>query len=279
MALKTFKPTTPGQRQLVLVDRTTLYRGKPVKTLTEGKISSGGRNNNGRITVRFRGGGHKKALRLVDFKRRKFDQPAKVERIEYDPNRTGFIALIKYDDGELAYILAPQLLGDCDTVVSGEHVDVKPGNAMPLGNMPIGTIVHNVELKIGKGGQLARSAGTYTQIVGRDQDYVILRLNSGEQRLVHGRCMATVGAVSNPDNMNVSIGKAGRKRWMGRRPHNRGVAMNPVDHPHGGGEGRTSGGRHPVTPWGFPTKGKKTRNNKSTNKFIVSSRHARKKKG
>jgi large subunit ribosomal protein L2 len=279
MALKTFKPTTPGQRQLVLVDRTTLYRGKPVKTLTEGKISSGGRNNNGRITVRFRGGGHKKALRLVDFKRRKFDQPAKVERIEYDPNRTGFIALIKYEDGELAYILAPQRLGEGDIVVSGEHVDVKPGNAMPLGNMPVGTIVHNVELKIGKGGQLARSAGTYTQIVGRDQDYVILRLNSGEQRLVHGRCMATVGAVSNPDNMNVSIGKAGRNRWMGRRPHNRGVAMNPVDHPHGGGEGRTSGGRHPVTPWGFPTKGKKTRNNKSTNKFIVSSRHARKKKG
>ena len=280
MALKTFKPTTPGQRQLVLVDRTTLYRGKPVKTLTEGKISSGGRNNNGRITVRFRGGGHKKALRLVDFKRRKFDQPAKVERIEYDPNRTGFIALIKYEDGELAYILAPQRLGEGDTVVSGEHVDVKPGNAMPLGNMPIGTIVHNVELKIGKGGQLARSAGTYTQIVGRDQDYVILRLNSGEQRLVHGRCMATVGAVSNPDNMNVSIGKAGRKRWMGRRPHNRGVAMNPVDHqPHRGGEGSTSGGRHQVTPWGLPTKGKKTRNNKSTNKFIVSSRHARKKKG
>src|SRR6478752_3652267 len=278
MALKTFKPTTPGQRQLVLVDRTTLYRGKPVKTLTEGKISSGGRNNNGRITVRFRGGGHKKALRLVDFKRRKFDQPAKVERIEYDPNRTGFIALIKYEDGELAYILAPQRLGDGDTVVSGEHVDVKPGNAMPLGNMPIGTIVHNVELKIGKGGQLARSAGTYTQIVGRDQDYVILRLNSGEQRLVHGRCMATVGAVSNPDNMNESIGKAGRTRWMGRRPHNRGVSMNPVDHPHGGGEGRTSGGRHPVTPWGFPTKGKKTRNNKSTSKFIISSRHARKKK-
>jgi large subunit ribosomal protein L2 len=279
MALKSFKPTTPGQRQLVLVDRSALYQGKPVKRLTEGKSSSGGRNNNGRITVRFRGGGHKKALRLVDFKRQKFDKPAKVERIEYDPNRTGFIALIKYEDGELAYILAPQRLGEGDTVVAGEHVDVKPGNAMPLGNMPIGTIVHNVELKIGKGGQLARSAGTYTQIVGRDQDYVILRLNSGEQRLVHGRCMATVGAVSNPDNMNVSIGKAGRTRWMGRRPHNRGVAMNPVDHPHGGGEGRTSGGRHPVTPWGFPTKGKKTRNNKSTNKFIVSSRHARKKKG
>ena len=275
MALKTFKPTTPGQRQLVLVDRTTLYRGKPVKTLTEGKISSGGRNNNGRITVRFRGGGHKKALRLVDFKRRKFDQPAKVERIEYDPNRTGFIALIKYDDGELAYILAPQRLGEGDIVVSGEHVDVKPGNAMPLGNMPVGTIVHNVELKIGKGGQLARSAGTYTQIVGRDQDYVILRLNSGEQRLVHGRCMATVGAVSNPDNMNVSIGKAGRKRWMGWRGHVRGETMNPVDHPLGG---RTRGGRHPVTPWGKPTKGMKTRKNKRTAKFIMASRHARKQK-
>jgi large subunit ribosomal protein L2 len=278
MALRTYKPTTPGQRQLVLVDRSTLYKGAPIKALTKGKISSGGRNANGRITVRFRGGGHKKALRTVDFKRRKFDQPARVERIEYDPNRTGFIALIKYPDGELSYILAPQRLAEGDTIVSGEHVDVKPGNAMPVGNMPVGTIVHNVELKIGKGGQLARSAGTYTQIVGRDGEYVILRLNSGEQRLVHGRCLATVGAVSNPDNMNVSIGKAGRTRWMGWRPHNRGVSMNPVDHPHGGGEGRTSGGRHPVTPWGFPTKGKKTRNNKRTNTFIIASRHARKKK-
>ena len=214
----------------------------------------------------------------MDFKRRKFDQPATVERIEYDPNRTGFIALIKYADGELNYILAPQRLAQGDTVVSGEYVDVKPGNAMPLGNMPVGTIVHNVEMKIGKGGQLARSAGTYTQIVGRDQEYVIMRLNSGEQRLIHGRCMATVGAVSNPDNMNVSIGKAGRTRWMGWRPHNRGVAMNPVDHPLGGGEGRSSGGRHPVTPWGKPTKGKKTRVNKRTTKFIIASRHARKKK-
>jgi large subunit ribosomal protein L2 len=278
MALKTFKPTTPGQRQLVIVDRSGLYKGTPVKALTVGKTGTGGRNNNGRITVRFRGGGHKKALRTVDFKRRKLDQPARVERIEYDPNRTGFIALVKYDDGELSYILAPQRLSEGDVVVSGEHVDVKPGNAMPLGNMPVGTIVHNIELKIGKGGQLARSAGSYAQIVGRDGEYVILRLNSTEQRLVHGRCMATVGAVSNPDHMNISIGKAGRKRWLGRRPHNRGVAMNPVDHPHGGGEGRTSGGRHPVTPWGFPTKGKKTRKNKSTTKFIVSSRHARKKK-
>ena len=278
MALRTYKPTTPGQRQLVLVDRSALYKGDPVKALTEGKNSTGGRNNNGRITSRFRGGGHKKALRVVDFKRRKLDAPATVERLEYDPNRTAFIALVKYADGELAYILAPQRLAVGDIVVAGEHVDVKPGNAMPLANIPVGTIVHNVELKIGKGGQIARSAGTYAQIVGRDGEYVILRLNSGEQRLVHGRCMGSIGAVSNPDRMNVSIGKAGRTRWMGRRPHNRGVTMNPVDHPHGGGEGRTSGGRHPVTPWGFPTKGKKTRKNKSTTKFIVSSRHARKKK-
>src|ERR1700716_2531290 len=277
MALKTYKPTPPGQRQLVLVDRSGLYKGKPLKALTEGKISTGGRNNNGRITTRFRGGGHKKAYRVVDFRRAKH-QPAVVERIEYDPNRTGFIALIKYEDGELAYILAPQRLSQGDTVVSGEHADVKPGNAMPVGNVPIGTIVHNIEIKIGKGGQIARSAGTYAQIVGRDGDYVILRLNSAEQRLVHGRCMATIGAVSNPDNMNISIGKAGRQRWMGRMPHNRGVSMNPIDHPHGGGEGRTSGGRHPVTPWGFPTKGKKTRKNKSTTKFIIASRHARKKK-
>ena len=278
MALKTFNPVTPSQRQLVIVDRSGLHRGAPVKTLTEGKHSSGGRNNNGRTTVRFRGGGHKKTYRIVDFKRRRLDAPATVDRIEYDPNRTAFIALIKYPDGEQAYILAPQRLSAGDSVVAGEYVDVKPGNAMPLGNIPIGTIVHNIELKIGKGGQIARSAGTYAQIVGRDGDYVIMRLNSGEQRLVNGRCMGTVGAVSNPDNMNISIGKAGRKRWMGRRPHNRGVTMNPIDHPHGGGEGRTSGGRHPVTPWGFPTKGKKTRKNKSTTKFIVSSRHARKNK-
>ena len=276
MALKTFKPTTPSQRQLVIVDRSSLYSGKPVKALVEGQISTGGRNNLGRITSRFRGGGHKQAYRKIDFKRTK-TEPAKVERIEYDPNRTGFIALIKYSDGEQAYILAPQRLSVGDTIVAGEAVDIKPGNAMPLGGMPVGTIVHNVELKIGKGGQIARSAGTYAQIVGRDQDYVILRMSSTEQRLVHGRCMATVGAVSNPDNMNISIGKAGRKRWLGRRPHNRGVTMNPIDHPHGGGEGRTSGGRHPVTPWGFPTKGKKTRKNKSTNKFIMLSRHKRKK--
>jgi len=278
MALRTYNPKTPGTRQLVLVDRSTLYKGKPLKALTEGKNQTGGRNSNGRITVRFRGGGHKQSYRTVDFKRTRHDAEATVERSEYDPNRTSFIALIKYADGERAYILAPQRLAVGDVVIAGSHVDVKPGNAMPLGNMPVGSIVHNIELKIGKGGQLARSAGTYAQLVGRDGEYVIVRLNSGEQRLVHGRCMATVGAVSNPDHMNISIGKAGRVRWMGRRPHNRGVSMNPVDHPLGGGEGRSSGGRHPVTPWGFPTKGKKTRRNKSTTKFIMLSRHARKKK-
>ncbi|MEW6258127.1 MAG: 50S ribosomal protein L2 [Pseudomonadota bacterium] len=277
MALKHFKPVTPSLRQLVIVDRSGLYKGKPVKTLTEGKSASGGRNNNGRITVRFRGGGHKQAYRLVDFKRAKRGVSAVVERIEYDPNRSAFIALIKYQDGDLAYILAPQRLAVGDSVIAGDQVDVKPGNAGPLSSLPVGTIVHNVELKIGKGGQIARSAGAYAQIVGRDQGYVIVRLNSGEQRLVHGACYATVGAVSNPDHMNISLGKAGRSRWLGRKPHNRGVTMNPVDHPHGGGEGRTSGGRHPVTPWGFPTKGKKTRNNKATDKFIVTSRHKRKK--
>lgn len=278
MALKTFKPTTPGQRQLVLVDRAHLYKGKPVKTLTEGLTKSGGRNNSGRLTARRRGGGHKRAYRMVDFKRTKFDMVATVERLEYDPNRSAFIALVKYEDGELSYILAPQRLGVGDQVVSGKQVDVKPGNAMPLASVPVGTIVHNVELKQGKGGQIARAAGTYAQLVGRDGPYAIIRLNSGEQRLVRGECMATVGAVSNPDNSNQSIGKAGRNRWKGWRPSVRGVAMNPVDHPHGGGEGRTSGGRHPVTPWGKPTKGKKTRRNKATNKFIVRSRHLRKKK-
>ncbi|HVV62875.1 MAG TPA: 50S ribosomal protein L2 [Pseudolabrys sp.] len=274
MALKTYNPTTPSQRHLVIVDRAALYKGAPVKALTEGKNSTGGRNSNGRTTSRFRGGGHKKAYRKVDFKRTKMDVPATVERLEYDPNRTGFIALIKYQDGELSYILAPQRLGPGDSVIAAENADVKPGNAMPIANIPVGTIVHNIELKIGKGGQIARSAGSYAQIVGRDGAYVILRLNSGEQRLVNGRCMATIGAVSNPDNMNTTVGKAGRKRWMGRRPHNRGITMNPVDHPHGG---RTNGGKQWTTPWGFPTKGKKTRKNKRTNKFIVVSRHARKK--
>jgi large subunit ribosomal protein L2 len=275
MALKTYNPTTPSQRQLVTVDRSALHKGAPVKTLTEGKSSSGGRNNYGRITSRFRGGGHKRAYRKVDFRRTKKDVPATVERLEYDPNRTGFIALIKYQDGELAYILAPQRLGPGDQVVASEHADVKPGNAMPLANIPVGTIVHNVELKIGKGGQIARSAGSYAQIVGRDGEYVILRLNSTEQRLVNGRCLATIGAVSNPDNMNITVGKAGRSRWKGRMPHNRGIVMNPVDHPHGG---RTKGGKHWTTPWGQPTKGMKTRKNKRTKRFIIASRHDRKKK-
>ncbi len=276
MAMKTYNPITPGLRQLSLVDRSRLWKGKPEKALTVGLNKKGGRNNLGRMTARRRGGGHKRAYRIVDFKRQKFDVPAKVERLEYDPNRSAFIALIRYEDGERAYILAPQRLAEGDTVISGQQVDVKPGNAMPLRSIPVGTIVHNVELKIGRGGQIARAAGAYVQLVGRDQGYAILRLNSGEQRLVHGNCMATVGAVSNPDHGNVSLGKAGRSRWLGKRPSVRGVAMNPIDHPHGGGEGRSSGGRHPVTPWGKPTKGKRTRSNKATSKYILRSRHARK---
>src|SRR5262245_25577346 len=274
MALKSYKPVTPSLRQLVLVDRSGLHKGKPVKALTEGKRNTGGRNNHGHITGPHRGGGHKRRYRLVDFKRRKFDKPATVERLEYDPNRTAFLALIKYTDGEQAYILAPQRLKAGDQVVSGERVDIKPGNAMPLANMPVGTIVHNVEMKPGKGGQIARSAGTYCQLVGKDAGYAQLKLSSGEVRMVRGECLATVGAVSNPDQQNVNYGKAGRMRWLGRKPVNRGVAMNPIDHPHGGGEGRTSGGRHPVTPWGKPTKGKKTRSNKATDRFIVRRRHA-----
>jgi large subunit ribosomal protein L2 len=271
MALKQYKPTTPGQRQLVLIDRKGLHKGDPVKSLTEGQHRHGGRNNTGRVTVRWQGGGHKQRYRLVDFKRKK-DIAAKVERLEYDPNRTAFIALIKYKDGELSYILAPQRLAVGDTVISGAKVDVKPGNAMPLSAMPVGTIVHNIEMKPGKGGQIARSAGTYAQYLGRDGAYALLRLNSGEVRKVQLVCMATVGAVSNPDHMNEVIGKAGRNVWKGKRPHVRGTAMNPVDHPHGGGEGRTKGGRHPVTPWGKGTKGNKTRTNKRTTQFIVRTR-------
>jgi large subunit ribosomal protein L2 len=273
MALKSYKPTTPGQRQLVLVDRSELWKGKPVKALTEGLRQQGGRNNTGRITQRWRGGGHKRRYRIVDFKRTKTGMPAEVVRLEYDPNRSGFIALVRYEDGELSYILAPQRLKAGDRVVSGDRVDVKPGNAMPMRSIPVGTIIHNVEMKPGKGGQLARSAGTYAQLVGRDAGYALLRLSSGEVRMVRAECMATIGAVSNPDRQNVSIGKAGRNRWLGRRPSVRGVAMNPIDHPHGGGEGRTSGGRHPVTPWGKPTKGKKTRHNKATDRLIVRRRH------
>jgi large subunit ribosomal protein L2 len=269
MALKTYKPTTPGQRQLVTVDRSELWKGRPIKALTEGKRGQGGRNNYGRVTQRWRGGGHKRRYRLVDFRRAKLEMPAEVVRLEYDPNRTGFIALIKYEDGELSYILAPQRLKEGDKVVSGERVDVKPGNAMPMRNIPIGTIIHNVEMKPGKGGQLARAAGTFVQLVGRDAGYALLRLASGEVRMVRAECRATIGAVSNPDQQNIVIGKAGRNRWLGRMPSVRGVAMNPIDHPHGGGEGRTSGGRHPVTPWGKGTKGTKTRKNKATDRYIV----------
>ncbi len=278
MALKNYKPTSPGLRQLVIVDRGELYRGKPEKTLTVGLTKTGGRDNFGHVTSRRIGGGHKRKLRVIDFKRRKFDSEALVERIEYDPNRSAFIALISYKDGEKAYILAPQRLKAGDKVISSEKADIKPGNAMPLKNMPVGTIIHNVELRAGKGGQLVRSAGCYAQLVGKDAGYAQLKLSSGELRVVREECLATVGAVSNPDNQNKSLGKAGRNRWLGNRPVSRGVAMNPVDHPHGGGEGRTSGGRHPVTPWGIPTKGYKTRTNKKTDKFIMRSRHENKKK-
>ena len=278
MALKQYNPITPGQRQLVLVDRSGLHKGGPLKILTEGLSEKGGRNNTGRVTLRWRGGGHKKTYRIVDFKRRKSDSAAVVERIEYDPNRSSFIALVKYEDGVQSYIIAPQRVAVGDSVVSGAKVDVKPGNAMPLAAMPVGTIVHNVEMKPGAGGKIARSAGTYVQYLGRDAGYAVLRLTSGETRKVHLSCYATVGAVSNPDHSNISLGKAGRNRWLGKKPSVRGVAMNPIDHPHGGGEGRTSGGRHPVTPWGKNTKGMKTRNNKRTDKLIVRSRHQKKKR-
>jgi large subunit ribosomal protein L2 len=277
MALRNYNPVTASLRGTVLIDRSELWKGKPVKALTEGKIGTGGRNNHGRITSRFRGGGHKQSYRYVDFKRRKFDVPATVERLEYDPNRTAFIALVKYADGELAYILAPQRLRVGDMVVAGSRVDIKPGNAMPMAAIPVGTIIHNIEMKPGAGGKIARSAGTYAQLVGKDAGYAQVKLMSGELRIVRAECMASIGAVSNPDNMNQKIGKAGRSRWMGQRPHNRGVVMNPVDHPHGGGEGRTSGGRHPVTPWGKPTKGYKTRNNKRTQRLIIRSRSQGKK--
>jgi large subunit ribosomal protein L2 len=269
MAMKKYNPTSPGQRGLVTVDRSGLYKGKPVKKLTEGLTKTGGRNNSGHITSWQKGGGHKRKYRMVDFKRRKTDIFATVDRIEYDPNRTAYIALITYEDGEQSYILAPQRLATGDKVISSTKADIKPGNALPLSSIPVGTIIHNVELKEGKGGQMARSAGTYVQLIGRDQSYSILKLASGEVRMVRSECMATIGAVSNSDQQNIKLGKAGRSRWLGRRPSVRGVAMNPIDHPHGGGEGKTSGGRHPVTPWGKPTKGKRTRSNKKTDRLIV----------
>lgn len=272
MALKTYKATTPSTRQLVNIDRSELWDGKPFKSLTEGKKRSGGRNNNGRITIFHRGGGHKQRYRIIDFKRRKINEAAEVLRIEYDPNRTSFIALVKYADGEHTYIIAPQRLKVGDVVQSGESADIKPGNALPLKNIPVGTIIHNIETKIGKGGQLVRSAGAYAQIAGRDGAQTIIKLTSGELRFINGQCYATIGAVSNPDHQNRNNGKAGRTRWLGIRPTVRGVAMNPIDHPHGGGEGRTSGGRHPCTPWGIATKGKKTRTNKRTSKLIIRKR-------
>ena len=273
MALRQFNPSTPSLRGTVLIRRDELWKGGPVKGLVHGKPHSGGRNNHGRITSRFRGGGHKQSYRIVDFKRRKFDVPGVVERLEYDPNRTAFLALIKYADNELSYIIAPQRLKAGDPVIAAARADIKPGNAMPMAAIPVGTIIHNIELKIGAGAKIARSAGTYAQLVGKDSGYAQIKLKSGELRIVRAECMASIGAVSNPDNMNQKLGKAGRMRWLGFRPHNRGVVMNPVDHPHGGGEGRTSGGRHPVTPWGKPTKGYKTRTNKRTDSLIIRRRN------
>jgi large subunit ribosomal protein L2 len=274
MALKQYKPVTSSTRQLILVDRKELWKGKPLKELTEGLVKTGGRNAHGRITTRHIGGRHKRRYRLIDFKRSKLDMSATVERIEYDPNRTAFIALIRYEDGEYAYIIAPQRLSVGDKVISAsEKADVKPGNAMPLSNIPVGSVIHNIELKAGKGAQIVRSAGTYAQYVGRDTGVAIIRLCSGEVRMIPLTCRAVIGAVSNPDQKNISLGKAGRSRWMGIRPTVRGVAMNPIDHPHGGGEGKTAAGRHPVSPWGQHTKGKKTRSRKkASNKFIVTRR-------
>jgi large subunit ribosomal protein L2 len=276
MALKTFRPTSPGRRQLVIVDRSDLYKGKPVKKLTQGLTKSGGRNNAGRVTAFRHAGGHKRTYRIIDFKRRKWDVPATIERLEYDPNRTAWIALLKYADGELAYIIAPQRVKVGDSIIAAEKADVKPGNAMPLRSIPVGTIIHCIEIKPLKGAQMVRSAGSYAQLVGRDAGYAQLRLTSGEVRMVPDGCMATIGAVSNPDNMNEVWGKAGRSLWLGRKPSVRGVAMNPVDHPHGGGEGKTSGGRHPTTPWGKKTRGPKTRKTQASDRLIIRRRHAKK---
>jgi large subunit ribosomal protein L2 len=275
MALKTFNPTSPGRRQLVLVDRSTLHKGDPVKSLTEGLSKKGGRNNQGRITVRHQGGGAKRLYRKVDFKRSRWDIPAVVERLEYDPNRTAFIALIKYQDGEMSYIIAPQRLEVGDTVITSATADIKPGNTLPLKSIPVGTIIHNIELKPQKGAQMVRSAGTYAQLVGRESGYAQIKLASGELRKVQDTCLATIGAVSNPDKMNEVSSKAGRTRHQGVRPTVRGVVMNPVDHPHGGGEGKSSGGRHPVTPWGKKTRGPKTRSNKATDRLIIRRRNAK----
>jgi large subunit ribosomal protein L2 len=269
MAIKKFSPTSPGRRFYTVQSFDEITETKPLKSLTESKTRSGGRNATGRITVRFRGGGHKRRYRVIDFKRNKLDVPGKVASVEYDPNRSARIARIHYLDGEKAYIIHPVGLKVGDSIVSSTTADILPGNCLPLENMPLGTTVHNIELRPGKGGQMARSAGAGAQLVAKEGKYAQLRLPSGEVRIVHKKCRATVGQVGNIEHEQVTLGKAGRKRWLGRRPHNRGVTMNPVDHPHGGGEGSTAGGRHPVTPWGVPTKGYKTRNNKRTDKFIV----------
>ena len=268
MPLKKFRPNTPGTRGLTLVDKKGLWTGKPMKSLTAGLSKKGGRNNTGRITMRRKGGGHKAKYRIVDFKRNNTES-AIVDRIEYDPNRSSYIALIIYTDGTKSYILAPKDLKAGDQVISGEKKEIRIGNCMPMADIPVGIDIHNIELKIGSGAQLARSAGSSTQIVGKSDGYVAIKLPSGEQRKVREECRATIGVLSNIDKKNQKLGKAGRKRWLGVRPSVRGVAMNPIDHPHGGGEGKTSGGRDPVTPWGKPTKGKKTRNNKRTDKFII----------
>ena len=277
MALKTFKPYTKSTRGTILVDRSGLWKGKPFKALVEPKNSMRGRNNNGHITSRnMSGGGHKKMYRLVDFYRKKFDMPGTVERVEYDPNRSCYIMLVKFSDGQHFYYLAPQKIKAGDVVENGSDKEIKVGNCMPLRDIPVGINIHNVELKPGAGGKIARSAGTSVSISGLDGNYSLIKMTSGEVRKIDSRCMATIGVLSNPDQKNIKIGKAGRSRWLGRRPHTRGVVMNPVDHPHGGGEGKTAGGRHPVSPTGQSAKGLKTRDNKSTDKFIVRRRNKRK---
>ncbi len=276
MPIKKFKPTSPGRRDMTTLDRRDLAKKRPERKLVEHVHDHKGRNAHGRITSRHRGGGHKRLYRTIDFRRDKFGVPAKVAAIEYDPNRSAFIALLHYADGEKRYILAPQGIAVGDRVVSSAKADIKPGNCLPLSAMPLGTTIHNIELKIGGGGQLVRSAGTGAQLMAREGKWAYVRMPSGEQRKIHVACRATVGAVSNPDHGNVTLGKAGRKRWLGRRPHVRGVAMNPVDHPMGGGEGRTSGGGHPRSPWGKPTKGFRTRTNKRTDVFIVTRRGGKK---
>lgn len=275
MGIRVCKPTSPGRRSYSSSDFGEITSDKPLKSLLEARARTGGRNNYGRVTSRFRGGGHKRRYRAIDFRRRKIGVPAKVVEIEYDPNRTARIALLNYADGDKAYILAPDGLRQGDSVVSSRHADIRPGNSLPLRDIPAGTLIHNVELRKGRGGQLVRSAGVAAQLMAKDRDYAQVKLPSGEVRRVHVECRATVGQVSNLDHQNIKLGKAGRRRWLGRRPHNRGVTMNPVDHPMGGGEGRTSGGRNPCSPWGQLAKGLKTRNNKRTDSMIVKHRKAK----